>query len=319
MSKDWDCQKVLRLVRNTWPTCGNIFGNDIRGDALGQEGGPTGGTEQNYLTFLANNDSIYTYDIAVGGSTVDENCINTNQPNDLKTQVSNYTEFFSKADMRCTSGKYTTWESNLTLFFVFMSDNDIYQGADTYGDVSGTTAQSKLNCAITSYQTQVKNLYSGGARKFVYISTPYQEVSDRVTGNAKSGFVNTYLGWKHAYDNAASSFWDSFGADTTNFPDVGHIICKSLPSFDQNQQVQLFKYNFTTLMNGLWANPTAPQYKITSDIDPVGPTPYSLSKCTNGTTSSHCIWHNDFHAAYQVHGLLAKDMISGLKTLGYQN
>ncbi|KAI9686473.1 MAG: hypothetical protein M1820_010609 [Bogoriella megaspora] len=283
--------------KNTWPTCDNRFGNQVGGDVqIGLEG-----KDNNYLTWLANNESIITYDIAQRGATVDNTCISTsNQPYDLKAQVDDFNRYYSPTDTRCASDqKFSDWTAERTVFVMFMGDNDIFNGANANGAVSSTTSQQKLNCAVNSYTAAVKSLYAAGARKFLYISTPSQELSDRVV-NKGTTFVNNYLSWKRAYDIAISSWWSQTQKDTTNYPGF-----------------QVDAYNFSVLMNDLWANPTNPKYQITKELDPAAASPYYLQKCTNTSATSHCIWYNDFHTFWQVHALLARDMLSGLGNLGF--
>ncbi|KAF9772363.1 hypothetical protein IL306_009942 [Fusarium sp. DS 682] len=115
-----------------------------------------------YLTTQYNQSSVLLYNMAVGGAVTDVNIVKTG-PSDVVTQVQRFDAYLQQQQPGFFPPKQT-------LYTIFIGINDIYRTInDTDQDDTIIKIMDRLNQLTTE-------LYSYGARQFLFISTPPQSV-----------------------------------------------------------------------------------------------------------------------------------------------
>ncbi|RBR11058.1 uncharacterized protein FIESC28_09203 [Fusarium coffeatum] len=164
----FDLSKITKIVSfgDSW--------TDTRFDVLGQQPslsnpiGNTGKTSSNgkmwpeYLTTQYNKSSILLYNMAVGGAVVDRDIVTTG-PNDVDTQVHDKFQVYAKQQPGFFPPKETLWT-------MFIGINDIYR------TITNEDQEDTIVATIERIREITLDLYSYGARQFLFISTPPQSV-----------------------------------------------------------------------------------------------------------------------------------------------
>ncbi|RGP73965.1 epoxide hydrolase [Fusarium sporotrichioides] len=147
---------------------------DTRFDISGQQPsssnpiGNTGKTSSNgkmwpmYLTTQYNVSSILLYNLAVGGAVVDRDIVTTG-PNDVDTQVHDKLQVY-------VNQKPNPFPPKETLWTVFIGINDIYR------TINEDNQEETIVAIIARLRQLTIDLYSYGARQFLFISTPPQSL-----------------------------------------------------------------------------------------------------------------------------------------------
>jgi hypothetical protein len=143
------------------------------------------------------------YALAVAGATVDNQV--------LSGPVNSYTDQVNKVFIpNYASQKGQMWNSSSAIFIISSGNNDVYDGynyANTDGLVD-TLMQSYWNSATEA-------LYQAGARKFLFVSTPSQEKSQKVLVNGPTAVTKfKQLKWK--FNDALFAKRDLFKANHTD-------------------------------------------------------------------------------------------------------
>ncbi|CAG1962469.1 unnamed protein product [Fusarium graminearum] len=147
---------------------------DTRFDVSGQQPSPsnpignTGKTSSNgkmwpmYLTTQYNASSILLYNMAVGGAVVDKDIVTTG-PNDVDTQVHDKLPVYLDQQPKLFAPKETLWT-------VFIGINDIYR------TITQDDQEETIVAIIARIRQLTLDLYSDGARQFLFVSTPPQSL-----------------------------------------------------------------------------------------------------------------------------------------------
>ncbi|KAF2143108.1 carbohydrate esterase family 16 protein [Aplosporella prunicola CBS 121167] len=166
-------------ITGTKPSAANPLGNpDFPGWTT------SGGT--NWIGHLVrdyNATSLYSFNLASGGATVDATLVKPYADTvlSLVDQVGQFSaNLASKPD-------YAPWTSEDALFAVWLGVNDV--GNSWYGD-DETTLLGKI---MDQYFNQTRTLYAAGARNFVFLGTPpvnrspsmLEQSEDNQNGEAK--------------------------------------------------------------------------------------------------------------------------------------
>ncbi|OBS18888.1 hypothetical protein FPOA_10614 [Fusarium poae] len=166
--KGFSFSKINKIVSfgNSW--------TDTRFDISGQQPsasnpiGNTGKTSSNgkmwpmYLTTQYNASSIQLYNMAVGGAVVDKDIVTTG-PNDVDTQVHEKLQIYVNQQPNLFPPKETLWT-------IFIGINDIYR------TINEDDQEETIVAIIARIRQLTLDLYSYGARQFLFVSTPPQSL-----------------------------------------------------------------------------------------------------------------------------------------------
>ncbi|KAH6979099.1 Alpha/Beta hydrolase protein [Fusarium venenatum] len=166
--KAFSFSKITKIVSfgDSW--------TDTRFDISGQQPsssnpiGNTGKTSSNgkmwpmYLTTQYNASSILLYNMAVGGAVVDRDIVTTG-PNDVDTQVHNKLQIYVNQHPNPFPPKETLWT-------IFIGINDIYR------TINEDDQEETIVAIIARIRQLTLDLYSYGARQFLFVSTPPQSL-----------------------------------------------------------------------------------------------------------------------------------------------
>ncbi|KAF4985779.1 hypothetical protein FGRMN_11104 [Fusarium graminum] len=114
-----------------------------------------------YLTTQYNKSSVLLYNMAVGGAVVDKDIVTTG-PNDVDTQVHDKFQVYAQQP--------NLFPPKETLWTVFIGINDIYR------TINQTDQEDTIVTIIERIRELTIDLYSYGARQFLFISTPPQSL-----------------------------------------------------------------------------------------------------------------------------------------------
>ncbi|OJJ83846.1 SGNH/GDSL hydrolase family protein [Aspergillus glaucus CBS 516.65] len=138
----------------TAPSASNPMGNPSLGT-----GTTAGGTNWvGYLTATQNASLVFSYNLAVGGATID-NTLVSGHSKDLVSQVDEFQSTYAdKEDV--------LWTGENAVFGVWIGINDI---GNAYSSTDAETFTSKL---IARYRSLVEKIYRDGGRKFLFLNVP---------------------------------------------------------------------------------------------------------------------------------------------------
>ncbi|KAL8968015.1 MAG: hypothetical protein Q9183_002660, partial [Haloplaca sp. 2 TL-2023] len=112
-----------------------------------------------YLTFKYNDSQVDTYNLAIGGSTVDGEVFGIGGPGNLISQIND--RFVPNYVLKNTVG----WSASNSLFTLFFGINDVNQSWREKG-------QGNNDAIFSSYLEQLEALYTYGARNFLFQNLP---------------------------------------------------------------------------------------------------------------------------------------------------
>ncbi|KAH7141058.1 hypothetical protein EDB81DRAFT_692667 [Dactylonectria macrodidyma] len=224
-----------------------------------------------YLTVRYNDSSIFSYDFAVGGSTVDNSIIKNGY--DFVDQL--YEDFIPNY------GDGETWSSETSLFAVWFGINDVvnsYQ-ADNFTDIQ--------SAVYGRYSFLVGKLYALGARNFLFINVPPLERSPRITGSSAAAtrvpLANSATLSFNKYVARVADRVRSRHGDTTVFEIDAHALFNQvIDDWESLEQTKVYKdttayceayKNGTPLPDTKWDNCTyaANEYLWLNSLHPTSP------------------------------------------------
>jgi len=227
--------------------------------------GTTGGGP-NYIDFLTkvyNSSLTFTYNFAVGGTVVSTSIVSGGSP-DLQHQVS---DVFSPK-YSSPGAPAAAWSANSALFIIFMGDNDVQIGYTQNGGLPTTQLGN-------AYFEAVNNLYTAGARKFLFVRVP---ALDRSPAHKKDGA-------------AANAALKSAIADYNN-----ELVSRVFNFAAKKNDAKCRVYDFNAFMTSVLDNPT-----------PYG---FKDAECEGNGENSDCIWwqQSPGHTTSRFQKYMARDI-----------
>ncbi|CAI7587092.1 unnamed protein product [Penicillium glandicola] len=185
-------------VNGTQPTTGNPMGNPTLGT------GTTGGGINwvGYLTTVDNASLVLTYDLAVGGASLDNSLVPTGITGDVVSQVASFeTAYGQKPDT-------APWTSDNAVFGFWIGINDI-GWAWSSNDVSVMAPK-----IMAEYKTLAEKLYANGARKFIFLNVPPTSRAPEIADQGAT-IQAGHAAWLAAFNTALETMVDEFIADNS--------------------------------------------------------------------------------------------------------
>ncbi|KAJ5094835.1 Acetylesterase [Penicillium angulare] len=216
------------------PTPGNPMGNP----ALGT--GTTGGGINwiGDLTAVDNETLILSYNLAVGGATLDNQIINAGVE-DMTTQVATFLSYYGDKP------GIAPWASDDTVFGFWIGINDV---GWAYSSQNATTIVPML---MAQYKSLVEQIYAKGGRKFLFLNVP---------PTSRSPFILEY-GLAASQEHAA---WLAVFNEYLKLMILGFQ--------DEHPEVKTVLYNSWNFMTKILDNPTKYHYPNSTCIDSDGTT-----------------------------------------------
>ncbi|KAJ5669083.1 hypothetical protein N7462_010153 [Penicillium macrosclerotiorum] len=218
--------------QGTQPSASNPMGNPTLGT------GATGGGINwvGYLTTVDNASLVLSYNLAVGGATIDNSIINAGVE-DMTTQVADFQGTYSKKPSSAP------WTSSDGVFGFWIGINDVGW------DFSSTNASVIVPELMAQYKSLIEEIYSDGGRKFLFLNVPSVSRSPYILDQGES-VSELHAAWTTVFNNGLSAMIKDF---KTNHKDVVTVL-----------------YDSWTFMTGILDNPTAYGYPDATCIDDDG-------------------------------------------------
>ncbi|OQE08277.1 hypothetical protein PENVUL_c010G06863 [Penicillium vulpinum] len=177
----------------TQPTADNPMGNPTLGT-----GTTTGGPNWvGYLTTEYNASLVLSYNLAVGGASLDNSLVLTGTKEDMVTQVATFETAYSQKPA------VAPWSSHDAVFGFWIGINDIGWA------YSSNNASVLIPKIMAQYKTQAEKLYANGGRKFLFLNVPPTSRSPQI--NNAPGHAE----WLAAFNAALKTMVDEFIADNS--------------------------------------------------------------------------------------------------------
>ncbi|KAJ5924097.1 Acetylesterase [Penicillium verhagenii] len=238
------------------------------------------------LTTADNDSLVLSYNLAVGGATIDNNIINAGVE-DMATQVATFLSIYGDKP------GIAPWSSDNTVFGFWIGINDV---GWSYAIENATTLVPEL---MAVYKSLAEQIYAKGGRKFLFLNVPPTSRSPYILdqGIAASRAHAAWLAVYNEYlklmvlgfqDEHPEVGWD-FGVKI-----IGQGLWNAWASLTSNDfQIQTVIYNSWEFMTGILDDPHKYGYPNNTCID------------DDGTT---CVWWNNYHPGLKYHALQSKDM-----------
>lgn len=175
-----------------------------------------------------------------------------------------------------------SFSPNSTLFVLFMGDNDV---VDYYQNPAGGQSTNISRIQDIYWNQLVTNLYNDQARKFLIVSVPAQDQSPEIQQQTH-GNPTQYLSYKNQYNAELLARMNSFAS--------------------AHKDTQFSYYNSSAFMYPILADPT--KYGFNKNAS---------CSATDGSGQKDCIWRVQIHCNTHLHDLMAKDMESHVKSVGF--
>ncbi|GME38935.1 GDSL esterase/lipase [Neofusicoccum parvum] len=271
-------------VNGTQPSADNAFGNPTYPGWTSSNGPNWVG----YLTYQYNASLLKTYNLAYGGATVDSALVKpyVDTVISLKQQVED--EFVPKY-----GGASKTWESDSTLFSVWIGINDV---GNSYWSQNATL----IDAIFTEYSGLVDQLYTSGARNFLFLNVPPVERSPLTTGQGN----------------------DSVNLERTAIADFNTRISNLASSLEEKHaDTSVFTFDTYTLFNQILDDPTSHEQTASLKNTTAYCTDYENGTDAQNTTSAACgipvneyFWLNSLHPTFPVHEAVAAELSKQLSS-----
>ncbi|KAI1099220.1 carbohydrate esterase family 16 protein [Jackrogersella minutella] len=274
------------------PSLSNPFGNPAYPGYTSSNGPNWVG----YLTVKYNASLLQTYNLAYGGATVDSALVMPYVPTVLSVKQQVEEEFipgYTSGAPKAPSAP--EWTGADSIFAFWIGINDV---GNSYG--SGPEASGLLYTKIFDvYSDLVDQLYSSGARNFVFINVPPVDRSPLTVGQGQSS-VDT--------EKDAIADWNKRVSDTA----------ATLKS-DHADEVNVWVYDSNKSFNDVMDAPNT--YEQTADLK--NTTDYCAAY-QNGTPDEDTLtrscgvavneyfWLNNLHPTYPIHDVVAKGVADAL-------
>ncbi|KAF2652362.1 carbohydrate esterase family 16 protein [Lophiostoma macrostomum CBS 122681] len=123
-----------------------------------------------------NASSLYSFNFAYGGATVNASLVKPYQPT-VKSLIDQVKQFSGSI---ASKPSYAPWTAESSLFGIWIGVNDV---GNSY---SNANENALLGSIMEDYFEQVQVLYSAGARNFVFLNVPPINKSPLMLGQSKS-------------------------------------------------------------------------------------------------------------------------------------
>jgi len=152
-------------VAGSKPSSANPLGNPAY-PGYTSSGGP------NWIGYLIkeyNAGSLYSYNFAYGGATVNASLVTPYQPT-VKSLIDQVEQFSNSI---ATKPSYAPWTATNSLFAIWMGVNDV---GNSYGKENVSELHSKI---MQDYFEEAEILYNAGARNFAFLNVPRMPIMVR--------------------------------------------------------------------------------------------------------------------------------------------
>ncbi|KAF3387588.1 Acetylesterase [Penicillium rolfsii] len=201
-------------VEGTQPSASNPMGNPTLGT------GTTGGGINwiGYLTTTDNASLVLSYNLAIGGATIDNAILNSGYP-DMTGQVATFQSNYS------TKPASAPWSSSNSVFGFWIGINDVGWG------FGGYNASVLVPTLMAQYRALVEEIYADGGRRFLFVNVPPTSRSPYILNQGES-VSQKHAAWTTAYNNGLASmraeFEDAHGDVETVLYDSWSFMTKIL-------------------------------------------------------------------------------------------
>ncbi|GAA5825875.1 hypothetical protein JCM3770_003087 [Rhodotorula araucariae] len=245
--------------------------------------GATSSGGYNWLQFLTTLGSrpINLYDLAASGATTN-NSVVSSAAVDLVNQVGLWNDWFAPGTGEAITTAQAAWETNSTLFTVWIGINDVGNGY-----LQGQDFTASLPAVFESYTRAIASLYTGGARNFLILGVPPTWRTPLVQSYGPQA-VATYGNYVSQYNTELARLVGEF---RTAYPDARFALFDTVPFFNQ---ILDNPANY-----GIADATTACTAYATLYNQPA----IALPACT--WPMSAYFWWNNYHPTWTVHKLLA--------------
>ncbi|KAJ5551463.1 hypothetical protein N7535_000587 [Penicillium sp. DV-2018c] len=185
-------------VGGTQPTAGNPMGNPVLGT-----GTTTGGVNWvGDLTTVYNASVVLSYDLAVGGASIDNSLVQTGVPDDMVTQVGKFETMYGEKPA------YAPWSSENAVFGFWIGINDI---GWAWSSNEASVLVPKL---MARYKALAEQIYASGGRKFLFLNVPAVSRSPQILSQGIDAAAG-HAAWVMAYNTALKAMVDEFMASNS--------------------------------------------------------------------------------------------------------
>ncbi|KAB2572160.1 Lipase GDSL [Lasiodiplodia theobromae] len=267
-------------VSSTQPSAENPFGNPTYPGWTSSNGPNWVG----YLTYKYNASLLQTYNLAYGGATVDSDLVAPYADTviSLKQQIQD--EYLPKYG---ADGASKVWQSDNTLFSVWIGINDV---GNSYWSQNSTL----IDAIFTEYSGLVDQLYTSGARNFLFLNVPPLERTPLTTGQG-SDSINlekpAVVDFNDRISNLASSLQEKH-TDATVFQFDAHTLFNKILD-DPSSYTQTAGLKNTTGYCADYENGTDEQNT-------------TIAAC--GAAVNEYFWLNSLHPTFPVHEAVASEL-----------
>ncbi|RPA97287.1 hypothetical protein L873DRAFT_1691405 [Choiromyces venosus 120613-1] len=293
----WDKLKYLFVFGDSYTTTGFNLTN---GSPLPSSGNPMGNppwpgrTSSNgpnwagYLTTTFNKSELLTYNLAYGGATINSTLVKPYLPTVLSFAEQVQTLFLPNLSPRTPTALTPAWKSENSLFMIWLGVNDIgnsYRNGD-YANFHETLMEE--------YFRIVEELYSSGARNFLFLNVPPIDRSPLTMGQGEQavGLQREALGsYNCTLEERVRGFKRTHGDAYTKVFDASRVFTRIL------DRPAGFGIKNTTAYCEQYENGT-----------PAWDTYYP--EC--GVKVDEYFWLNSLHPTWPVHKVLAEEIAKAL-------
>jgi phospholipase/lecithinase/hemolysin len=166
--------------KSTQPSASNPFGNPAYPGYTSSNGPNWVG----FLTTTYNKSKILTYNLAYGGATVDSALVAPYAPTVISVKDQVQKQYLPIYGAHPTSAP---WTSKTSLFAFFIGINDV--GNSWY--LNNATLYDSI---FSTYAGLLEQVYSTGARNFLFLNVPPVNLSPLITTQNDNGYATEYEG-----------------------------------------------------------------------------------------------------------------------------
>ncbi|CAG8033681.1 unnamed protein product [Penicillium olsonii] len=179
-------------VDGTQPSAGNPMGNPTLGT-----GTTTGGINWvGDLTTVNNASLVLSYNLAVGGASIDNSIVNTNVK-DMTTQVDDFVQAYGDKP------ESAPWSSEDAVFGFWIGINDIGWA------YSSNQASDLVPTLMAQYKSLIEKIYAKGGRKFLFLNVPPTSRAPMFLAQG-TDVVDAHAAWVTSYNNGLEEMIDDF-------------------------------------------------------------------------------------------------------------
>jgi phospholipase/lecithinase/hemolysin len=209
------------------PSLSNPFGNPTYPGWTSSNGPNWVG----FLTTTYNKSQILTYNLAYGGATVDSALVAPYAPTVISMKDQVQTQYLP---IYGSHPKAAPWTGESSLFAFFIGINDV-------GNSWWLNNATLYDAIFSTYSGLLDQIYSTGARNFLFLSVPPVNLSPLILNQADDGYAKEYEGrviadWNARLANMTAQFKAKHTGVTTFIHDTNGLYTKVIQdpkSFEQ--------------------------------------------------------------------------------------